>query len=362
MQKTPFWDRNRFLARKVNYRDLLTRACAPIASDIANNRMPEAAANLNSVGRDKMKKKGFTLIELLVVIAIIAMLLAILMPALGKVKKMAERLVCGTNLKGMANALNVYAYDYRDEFPVAGGGGDDMWSIKTAGWDTPSKNWNGDDNLSVAASLFMLVREADVGVKSFVCKSSNQRAFVNHTQHDMTELWDFGGNGDQQEERPSAYVSYSYQIPYDVEGRNYPADGTSAPGNAIMADRNPWYDDTMSRAGASAEEFLEYVNIIFWADPDTAERWQVQVGNSAAHDREGQNVLFGDGHVSFEKRPDVATRYDNIYTVKYYGGTANSDEARRMGTEKYQVTSNPGGAFSISGEDSMLVNDVVSKD
>ena len=45
-----------------------------------------------------MKKKGFTLIELLVVLAIIAMLLAILMPALGKVKRLAERLVCGTKL------------------------------------------------------------------------------------------------------------------------------------------------------------------------------------------------------------------------------------------------------------------------
>ncbi len=51
------------------------------------------------------KKKGFTLIELLVVIAIIAMLLAILMPALGKVKKLAMRLVCGTNAKGMVSIL-----------------------------------------------------------------------------------------------------------------------------------------------------------------------------------------------------------------------------------------------------------------
>ena len=54
-----------------------------------------------------MKKKGFTLIELLVVIAIIAMLLAILMPALSKVKKIAQRVVCGTNLKGLGNDQTV---------------------------------------------------------------------------------------------------------------------------------------------------------------------------------------------------------------------------------------------------------------
>ena len=59
-----------------------------------------------------MKKKGFTLIELLVVIAIIAMLLAILMPALNKVKKIAMRVVCGTNLKGLGTAQVVYASDW----------------------------------------------------------------------------------------------------------------------------------------------------------------------------------------------------------------------------------------------------------
>ncbi len=66
------------------------------------------------------KKKGFTLIELLVVIAIIAMLLAILMPALGKVKKLAMRLVCGTNLKGMGTAMmkNVMKDKNIDDLPT----------------------------------------------------------------------------------------------------------------------------------------------------------------------------------------------------------------------------------------------------
>ena len=68
-----------------------------------------------------MKKKGFTLIELLVVIAIIAMLLAILMPALNKVKKIAQRVVCGTNLKGLGTAQSVYSNDYEDQFAKQGG-------------------------------------------------------------------------------------------------------------------------------------------------------------------------------------------------------------------------------------------------
>ena len=70
-----------------------------------------------------MRKKGFTLIELLVVIAIIAMLLAILMPALSKVKKIAQRVICATNLKGLGTAQTVYANDYHDEYVVQGGSG-----------------------------------------------------------------------------------------------------------------------------------------------------------------------------------------------------------------------------------------------
>jgi prepilin-type N-terminal cleavage/methylation domain-containing protein len=52
-----------------------------------------------------MKKKGFTLVELLVVIAIIALLMGILMPALARVRQIAFRMVCGTNLSGIGKAM-----------------------------------------------------------------------------------------------------------------------------------------------------------------------------------------------------------------------------------------------------------------
>jgi prepilin-type N-terminal cleavage/methylation domain-containing protein/prepilin-type processing-associated H-X9-DG protein len=67
-----------------------------------------------------MRKKGFTLIELLVVIAIIAMLLAIIMPALRKAKLMAQCAYCLSNLKGMARAWNSYAMNNK-EMLVNGG-------------------------------------------------------------------------------------------------------------------------------------------------------------------------------------------------------------------------------------------------
>ena len=63
--------------------------------------------------------KGFTLIELLVVIAIIALLLAILMPALSRAKKQAQATRCLANLKQIGVAMHLYANDYDYKLPRA---------------------------------------------------------------------------------------------------------------------------------------------------------------------------------------------------------------------------------------------------
>jgi prepilin-type N-terminal cleavage/methylation domain-containing protein len=75
------------------------------------------------IDRAHAKRRGFTLIELLVVIAIIAILVAMLLPALQKARDQANRIACQSNLRQSYVAVVMYANDNREWFPFASAGG-----------------------------------------------------------------------------------------------------------------------------------------------------------------------------------------------------------------------------------------------
>lgn len=325
--------------------------------------------------RRKMKKKGFTLVELLVVIAIIAMLLAILMPALGKVRQMAMRLICGTNISGIGKAILLYSNDDEYEsYPIAGGGAAD-WdygSTTTEGevsWDwsepaTPGGTvnpWGSDPPEStISACLYLLVKYADVSPDQYICPAAPEKKFelLNYNStatsaQSFDECWDFGERSDlgKGKNRGSGHNSYSYQLPLAVGGETpYPLDVSSNPSMAVVADRNPFWSK------ANENDVKLYTINSGVLDDDS-----IPFGNATAHQNDGQNVLYGDWHVKFEKKANCGAEKDNIYTTwgrskGELSSTANT-KAEEMQVGELPKLSTGEENYTQSSDDNYLVNE-----
>jgi len=327
-----------------------------------------------------MKKKGFTLVELLVVIAIIAMLLAILMPALNKVRQIAYRVVCGSNCSGLGKACLVYANDYQEAYPVLSGSTSpalqwgipnnaEFWCNDTAA--TPF-DWTTVKSATVTSSMYLLVKYADVSTGSFVCKATSAKKFDLSTTSgaqnyptvttikDVTQCWDFGksvagGAGSWD------FCSYAYQMPYTPTTANMIQNAltaSSGAGHAVIADASPWYVKGQFKANDTTAVTGPYMpTSAQWGCTGTSPSKDKQrLANSANHNQDGQNVLYADGHSSFETTSNVGVTQDNIYTY-WRSATSNAatDQVEVQGGTNPTVAPGPAvGSYSV--DDSFLVN------
>lgn len=122
-----------------------------------------------------MKRRGFTLIELLVVIAIIAILIALLVPAVQKVREAASRLQCQNNLKQIAMALHTYE-SANKRFPFGTGvcctPTGPNWTLDIMPY-ADQGNLVSSLNLTIATGLKNAVNAAVVQqvVPMFICRS-----------------------------------------------------------------------------------------------------------------------------------------------------------------------------------------------
>jgi prepilin-type N-terminal cleavage/methylation domain-containing protein len=127
-----------------------------------------------------VRNRAFTLIELMVVVAIIAVLVAILLPSLGKAREMTKRVTCGTNLKAQGTAAAIYAAQNSDRVPSDGSGG--------VGWLWDERDFWGD-------SLLQLVPAPGQSSTDSMSATSLRKLFYcpSNTSQNVDGLWTFSG-------------------------------------------------------------------------------------------------------------------------------------------------------------------------
>jgi prepilin-type N-terminal cleavage/methylation domain-containing protein/prepilin-type processing-associated H-X9-DG protein len=239
---------------------------------------------------------AFSLIELLVVIGIIGLLAAFAVGMLSRARARNSGVNCASNLRQIGQALLLYSNDNRGAYPRTRASANGMMRVPTWGTGVAATQPfadNGPADNDVTAALFLLLRTQGITAEVFCCPSSN------------VEKGTFGGTTATSQDRSNfsdvkKNLSYSYHNPYPSDRAMGVLDNgytcTTGAEFAVAADKNP-----------GGEALLKLT--------DNSPVDAMRNGNSKNHDRDGQNILYSDGHVAWESNPFVGNNRDNIYTT-----------------------------------------------
>ena len=260
--------------------------------------------------------RGFSIVEFLVLIGVVALLGSIFIPYLAKTREMERRTICARNLANFAIILREYAKQNNFLLPSV--------NYDAANRPNGYTAFTGPDDLDpfakgskvaandVTASLFLLMRYGyisngrEIGLSLYICPSSG----------DVSDrLTDAAGRPvtamQRSNLRSPSNLSYGYCSPFSSAAKFHMNTDWLDPTFAVMADKGPGISGAENDVTAPA----------FNAPP-----LEIVKANSNNHDKAGQNVLYGDGHVSFKRTPycgypDTSTQADNIYTASAPGPT-----------------------------------------